>query len=116
MVNGESNSVAQFGNKIKVNPKLWTATSQWCTGKSHAAVTVNREIESLLLLLRSRFNELSDTYTTLTASDVKNAFQDITSEQATMLEFFREHNEKFDLRDRINRSKTPITDTEMHIS
>lgn len=103
-VKGESNSVAQFGSKLKVTPKLWNATSQRCTGKSHAAITVNREIESMLLLLRSRFNELTDAYKTVTALDVKNAFQGIASEQATLLSFFKEHNDEFALRVGVNRA------------
>lgn len=103
-VKGESNSVAQFGSKLKVNPKLWNATSQRCTGKSHAAITVNREIESMLLLLRSRFNELTDAHKTVTALDVKNAFQGIASEQATLLSFFKEHNDEFALRVGVNQT------------
>lgn len=51
MVKGTVNSVTQFGCKIKVDPKLWNATSQRCTGKSRMAVTTNREIDRMLPFL-----------------------------------------------------------------
>ncbi len=95
-VKGKINSAAQFGCKIKVDPRMWNATSQRCTGKSHAAIKTNKEIESMLLLLLVRFNELNDLSETVSASDVKNAFQGIASAQATLLKLFREHNHEDD--------------------
>ena len=66
--------VAQFSCKIEVNPNLWNSTSQRCIGKSKESVSNNREIESLLLLIRSHFEELKAVNQTVSASDVKNAF------------------------------------------
>ena len=45
-VKGKSDSTAQFGCKIRIDPKLWNATSQRCTGKNRISVRTNREIES----------------------------------------------------------------------
>ncbi len=50
-VNGKKDSVVQFACKININPLIWDSTSQRCTGKSNEAISTNREIESLLLLL-----------------------------------------------------------------
>ena len=46
-VKGRVNSIAQFACKFKVDPNLWNATSQRCTGKSKVAVYTNREIEKI---------------------------------------------------------------------
>ena len=48
-VKGETNSTVQFGCKIKVNPKIWNATSQRCSGKSKASVSTNKEIEKVTI-------------------------------------------------------------------
>ncbi len=97
-VKGKSDSTAQFGCKIRIDPKLWNATSQRYTGKNRISVRTNREIESLLLLLRARFNELYDLGDKFTALDVKNAFQGIAAAQTTLLGLYREHNEEYALR------------------
>lgn len=105
-VRSDKNTFVQFASKIKVNPNLWNATSQRCIGKSRAAVKINREIESLLLLIRSRFNELIDYNNSVTAIDVKNAFQGITAAQTTLLKIFQEHNDEYALRVGVNRAAT----------
>lgn len=101
-VKGKTNSVAQFAYKFKVNASLWNATSQRCTGKSKAAVHTNREIKKMLLLLRQRYNELLDVKADITAEEIKNVFQGITTAQATLLGVFREHNEEYALRVGVN--------------
>ena len=103
-VKGKTNSTAQFGCKIKVNPAIWNATSQRCTGKSRIAVRTNKEIEALLLLLLARFNELNDLSDIVSAQEVKNAFQGIASAQATLLKLFEEHNDQYALRVGVNRA------------
>lgn len=105
-VRGDKNTFVQFASKIKVNPDLWNATSQRCTGKSRESVNTNREIESLLLLIRCRFNELIDYNNLVTAQDVKNAFQGITAAQTTLLKVFQEHNDEYALRVGVNRAAT----------
>lgn len=103
-VKGKTNSTAQFGCKIKVNPNLWNATSQRCTGKSRPAVKNNKEIESLLLRLLACFNELKDFSDTVSATEVKNAFQGTASAQVMLLQLFTEHNGEYSLRVGVNRS------------
>ena len=104
-IKGKCNSTAQFSCKVKVNPKLWNATSQRCTGKSKVATTTNREIEKMLLLLRYRFDEMVEDGKTFSAEDLKNAFQGIASVQMTLLRLYRIHNEEFALRVGVNRAK-----------
>lgn len=104
-LSGKKRTTAQFACKIGINPAIWNSTSQRCTGKSHIAIATNREIESLLLLLLSRFNELCDINKSFSAVDVKNAYQGIAAAQMTLLKLFREHNEEYALRVGVNRTK-----------
>ncbi|MFT4224142.1 phage integrase SAM-like domain-containing protein, partial [Dysgonomonas sp.] len=101
---GKQHSTAQFACKIRVNPEIWNSTSQRCTGKSRLAIRTNKEIESRLLLIRRRFDELCDTGDSFTALDVKNAFQGIASAQATLLGLFTGHNQEYALRVGVNRT------------
>lgn len=105
-IKGVKNSSAQFGCKIKVDPKIWNATSQRCIGKSRIAIKTNKEIESQLLLLRMRFDELYAMGDNFTANDIKNVFQGIAATQATILKSFKEHNDEYALRVGVNRSES----------
>lgn len=107
MVKGTVNSVTQLGCKIKVDPKLWNATSQRCTGKSRMAVTTNREIDGMLLLLQKRYNELVEISDDITAVQIRDAFQGMAEKQVTLMGLFRENNEEYALRVGVNR--TPNT-------
>ena len=104
MVKGTVNSVTQLGCKIKVDPKLWNATSQRCTGKSRMAVTTNREIDGMLLLLQKRYNELVEISDDITAAQIRDAFQGMAEKQVTLMGLFRENNEEYALRVGVNRA------------
>lgn len=108
MLKGITNSVAQFGCKIKVGPKLWNATSQRCTGKSRVATSTNREIDRLMLLIQRRYNELLETSDDITAIQIRDAFQGIAEKQVTLLGLFREHNEEYTQRIGVNRSVSTV--------
>ncbi len=103
---GKRNSSAQFGCKLKINPNIWNATSQRCTGKSRIAIKTNKEIESQLLLLRQRFNELYEMGDDFSAMDVKSIFQGVADSQATILATFQGHNDDYALRVGVNRAKS----------
>lgn len=108
MLKGITNSVAQFGCKIKVDPKLWNATSQRCTGKSRVATSTNREIDRLMLLIQRRYNELLETSDDITAIQIRDAFQGIAEKQVTLLGLFREHNKEYTQRIGVNRSVSTV--------
>lgn len=108
MVKGTVNSVTQFGCKIKVDPKLWNATSQRCTGKSRMAVTTNREIDRMLLLLQRRYNELAEISDDVTAAQIRDAFQGMAEKQVTLMGLFRENNEEYALRVGVNRAPNTL--------
>ena len=104
-IKGRYNSTAQFSCKMKVDSKIWNATSQRCTGKSKVATSTNREIEKLLLLLRYRFNEFLEDGQKFSAEDLKNAFQGIAAVQMTLLKLFKSHNEELALCVGVNRTQ-----------
>lgn len=108
MVKGVSNSVAQFGCKIKVDPELWNATSQRCIGKSRLATSTNREIDKMLLLLQRRYTELLEISDDVTAVQVRDAFQGMAEKQVTLLGLFQEHNEEYTLRIGVNRAVNTV--------
>ena len=104
-IKGRYNSTTQFSCKMKVDSKIWNATSQRCTGKSKVATSTNREIEKLLLLLRYRFNEFLEDGQKFSAEDLKNAFQGIAAVQMTLLKLFKSHNEELALCVGVNRTQ-----------
>lgn len=97
-------SIAQFATKLKVEERLWHVKSGRATGKSHIATELNREINKINLLIHSHYREISERTGTVTASDVKNAFQGIASTQNTLLVFFQEIMREFHLRVGIDRT------------
>lgn len=103
-VKSEANSTAQFGCKIKVDPRKWNATSQRCTGKSKVSISTNKEIENMLLRLRTRFDELCNSGNPVKAEDVKNFSQAMASAQMTLMELVEMHNQEYSFRVGVNRS------------
>lgn len=108
MIKGVGNSITQFSCKIKVDPKLWNATSQRCIGKSRQAISTNREIDKMLLLLQRRYDELLEISDDITAVQVRDAFQGMAEKQVTLLGLFQEHNEEYTLRIGVNRAVNTV--------
>jgi integrase len=98
------NSIAQFSTKLKIEEHLWHVKSGRETGKSRVAVELNREINSINLRIHSHYRDILERTGTVTASDVKNAFQGIASEQKTLLVLFGEMMRDFYSRIGIDRS------------
>ncbi len=103
------NSIAQFGSKLKIEERLWNVKSGRATGKSRAAVELNREINKINLSIHHHYKDILDRTGKVTATDVKNAFQGIATEQETLLRFFNELVREFHLRVGIDKGMTPRT-------
>lgn len=97
------NSIAQFATKLKVEERLWHVKSGRATGKSRVAVELNREINKINLLIHSHYKDILERTGTVTAIDVKNAFQGIASTQKTLLVLFKEMMQEFQTRVGIDR-------------
>ena len=71
------NSIAQFATKLKIEERLWHVKSGRATGKSHMAVRLNREINKVNLTIHAHYSDILKRTGTITAPQVKNAFQGI---------------------------------------
>jgi integrase len=106
-------SIAQFGSKLKVPERLWHVKSGRATGKSREAVTLNREINKINLLIHSHYRDLLKRNGKVTALEVKNAFQGIASEQKTLLTLFEEIMQLFRSRIGIDRAASTYVQHEV---
>jgi integrase len=98
------NSIAQFGSKLSVPEHLWHVKSGRATGKSRIAVELNREINKINLLIHSHYWDIQNRTGSVTAVEVKNAFQGIASSQKTLLVLFSEMMREFQARIGIDRA------------
>lgn len=98
-------TIAQFSTKLKIEERLWHVKSGRATGKSHAAVRLNREINKINLSIHTHYEDILKRTGTVTAIEVKNAFQGIASAQTTLLVLFEEMMQNFRARIGIDRAK-----------
>jgi integrase len=106
-------SIAQFSSKLKVPEHLWHVKSGRATGKSREAVTLNREINKINLLIHSHYRDLLKRNGKVTALEVKNAFQGIASEQKTLLFLLEEIMQSFHSRIGIDRAASTYVQHEV---
>jgi hypothetical protein len=97
-------SIAQFSTKLKIEERLWLVKSGRATGKSHIATQLNREINKINLSIHHHYKDILERTGTVTASEVKNAFQGIVSAQKTLLVLFEEMMQEFHSRIGIDRA------------
>ncbi|KAA6316851.1 hypothetical protein EZS27_032899 [termite gut metagenome] len=50
--------LAQFSTKLKVEERLWHVKSGRVAGKSHAAISLNREINKINLSIHTHYKEI----------------------------------------------------------
>jgi site-specific recombinase XerD len=96
------NDMVQFSCKTDADPKLWDVPSGRAKGKSHEARKINREIDKINVAVHAGYREIVSLRGKATATEVKNAFQGISSAQETLLKIFREHNEEYKKRTGVN--------------
>ncbi len=58
-------TIAQFSTKLKVEERLWHVKSGRATGKSHAAVSLNREINKINLSIHTHYKDILKKVTTM---------------------------------------------------
>jgi len=99
-------SIAQFATKLKIEERLWHVKSGRATGKSHTAVRLNREINKINLTIHAHYSDILKRTGTVSAVQVKNAFQGIASSHKTLLVLFEEMMSDFRARIGIDRSES----------
>ncbi len=92
-----------FSAKLNVPADLWA--SGRAKGKSKTAIDINRRLDEIRASALSHHRELSAVRENVTAEDVKTLLLGMAHGQETLLAYFRAHNEKFDKRVGVNRSK-----------
>ncbi|KAA6319696.1 Tyrosine recombinase XerC [termite gut metagenome] len=97
-------TLAQFSTKLKVEERFWHVKSGRVAGKSHAATSLNREINKINLSIHTHYREILERTGKVTASQVKNAFQGIASSQNTLIALFEEMMQEFHSRIGIDRA------------
>ncbi|GHU55888.1 hypothetical protein FACS189411_05250 [Bacteroidia bacterium] len=81
-------TMAQFSAKLTVPVSLWDTRAGKVSGKSKQAVEVNRSLDRISVSINSHYRQISGLKGTVTATEVKNAFQGIASAQETLVKYF----------------------------
>lgn len=100
------NTIAQFGSKLKIEERLWNVKSGRAIGKSRVAVELNREINKINLSIHTHYRDIVERTGTVTAQQVKTAFQGIASAQKTLLVLFGDMMQDFQTRIGIDRAES----------
>ena len=100
------NTIAQFGSKLKIEERLWSVKSGRAIGKSRVAVELNREINKINLSIHAHCRDILERTGTVTAQEVKTAFQGIASAQTTLLVLFSEMMQYLQTRIGIDRAES----------
>ena len=74
---------------------LWDTKSGRAIGKTKTALSVNSSLNKISVAIHSAYKDLLAKKENVSALEVKNAFQGIASEQATLVKYFEAHNEEF---------------------
>lgn len=96
---------AQIGTKVAVDPAIWNPTTGRADGRSRSANEVNRAIDALTEEIKAHYKRINMSLGFVTAELVKNAVKGIGQKPLTLLSLFREHNEEFEKRIGIDRTK-----------
>ena len=105
-VNGER---AEISVKRTVDPERWDSTSNRVKGNKEDAREVNALIDNLTLKLNKIYNKLVEKDEIITARRIKYIFEGNDQKRKTLLEAFRQHNEKMQQRVGIDFSKSTFT-------
>ncbi|MDD2330269.1 MAG: site-specific integrase [Bacteroidales bacterium] len=101
-------SQTQFSTKIRVPDTLWDTRKARLTGKSHIAVKHNRKLDEISVLVHSRYRELKQTTETITAQQVKEAYQGMAVAKETLIESFKDFNIRVEKRVGIDRTERTL--------
>lgn len=88
-------SMVQFSAKVSVPLSLWDTKSGRAIRKGKCALGVNGELDKMCVAIHSAYKELLEKKEDVSASEIKNTFQGISSEQETLVKHFEACNEGF---------------------
>lgn len=96
---------AQIGTKVAVELAIWNPTTGRADGRGRNANEVNHAIDALTEEIKTHYKRINLSLGFVTAELVKNAVKGIGQKPLTLLALFREHNEEFEKRIGIDRTK-----------
>ena len=96
-------SMVQFSTKVYAIPSLWDVKSGRTVGRSKPAAATNKELDRISLDIHSACKDLLAKKENVSALEVKNAFQGISSEQETLISHYEKCNDSFYKKVGINR-------------
>jgi integrase len=100
-------TMAQFSAKTDVPLSLWDTLSGQAMGKSSQATKLNQKLDKIAQNIHCHYHKLLQTHETLSAEQVRIAFQGIASEQETLLNYFAQYIEAF--QKRMGATREPAT-------
>lgn len=95
--------MAQFSVKITTKVSLWDIVSGRVKGKSKHATEVNSILDKMAVSISTTYRKQQESRTSIKATNLKNTFQSIASEQETLIKSFTHHNEESKKRVGVNR-------------
>ncbi|MCC8035884.1 MAG: site-specific integrase [Rikenellaceae bacterium] len=101
-------SQVTFSTKLDAPTLLWAFGR--VKGKSKEAVNINRQLDSLRASALLHYRELSTVSEGVTAEQVKNLVLGMAYGQQSLLAYFRHHNENFEKKVGVTRSKSTLGD------
>lgn len=99
-------TMAQFSAKTSIEASLWDTPSGRAKGKSKKAVELNSLLDKINVNLNTRFREILENKGSVTAHEVKTAFQGMAFHRQTLVDYFSRHNKQFARRIGVNREKS----------
>jgi site-specific recombinase XerD len=102
---------APFSTKTKIQVSLWDTHSGRALGKSREATELNRRLDTMNVIIHSRYRELLKTKEGVTAKQIKAAFQGIAFRQATLIAYFEDYVNKY--RERVGKDRKKSTFREL---
>lgn len=109
-------TMAQFSTKQTTTVSLWDTRANRMSGKSTTAVAVNRALDKLSVSINSHYQKLIRLNGSVTANEVKNAFQGVASAQHTLVKYYQNHNQEFFKRVGVNREKSTAEQYEISLN
>lgn len=100
-------TISQFSCKLDIDPTTWDVKSSRISGRSAVASEANRHLDKIRVGINTKYTEIADRDSYVTAEKVRNAFLGFDVHHETLLKVYAQHNE--DLLKQVGKSKSRNT-------
>ncbi len=105
--------VSQFGTKIDINPDLWDAKAGKAIGRTAQAMEINRKLNNLAASIYKHYNRRMEENGYALPDEIRNDISGIETSNKTLLYYFSEHNQQYQLKVGKNTSHKTYTRYEL---